>query len=139
MQLCLTKVAVRSYIMHSLFKRQWFTEAIFLHIMRNISKRYLARNWDHLPTVCVACLNFAPQFMKLLGNLTIWPTVLDWCLYGRVISTIAFRSLFSSNRFSKRTELYWNNSEAYFLNQTFTYCGIGLLDESCMWKRKKLQ
>jgi len=59
----------------------------------------------------------------------------------RVISTIAFRSLFSSIRLSKRTELYWNSSKACFLNQTFTLCKI--LDrscmKSCMWKRKKLQ
>jgi len=56
-----------------------------------------------------------------------------------VISTIAFRSLFSSNRLSKRTELYWNSSQACFLNHAFTFYAIGLLDKSCMWKRKKLQ
>jgi len=61
-------------------KRLWFTQAIYLHILLNISKHYLTRNGDHLPTVCVACWNFAPQCMKLLCNLTIWPTVLDWCL-----------------------------------------------------------
>ena len=77
--------------------------------------------------------------MKLLGNLTVWPTVLDWCLFDRVISTIGFRSLFSSNRLSKSTELYWNSSQACFLNRTFQFCAIGLLDKSCMWKRKKLQ
>jgi len=121
------------------FKRQWFTQAIYLHMTLNISKHYLARNGDHLPTVCVACWNFTLQGMKLLGNLTIWPTLLDWCLFGRVISTIAFRSLFSSNRLSKRTELYWNSSQSCFLNHTFTFWAIGLLDKSCMWKRKKLQ
>jgi len=35
-------------------------------------------------------------------------------MFGRVISTIAFRSLFSSNRLSSRTELYWNSSKACF-------------------------
>ena len=65
--------------------------------MLNISKHYLWRNGDLLQKVCVACWNFAPQCMKLLGNLTIWPTALDWRLFGRVISTIAFRWLFSSN------------------------------------------
>ena len=125
--------------MHKHFKRQWFTQAIYLHIMLNISKHYLARNGDHLPRVCVAWRNCAPQSMKLLGNLTIWPTVLDWCLFGRVNATIAFRSLFSSNRLSKRTELYWNSSQACFLNHTFTFYAVGLLDKSCMWKRKKLQ
>jgi len=49
------------------------------------------------------------------GYLTIWPTVLDWCLFCWVISTIAFRSLFSSNRLSKRTELHWNSTQACFL------------------------
>jgi len=39
------------------------------------------------------------------------------CLFGRVISTTAFRSLFSSIRFLKRTELYQNSSKACFLNQ----------------------
>ena len=66
--------------MHKHFKRDWFTQAIYLHILLNISKHYLAKNADHLRTVCVACWNFAPHCMKLLGNLTIWPTVLDWCL-----------------------------------------------------------
>ena len=125
--------------MHKHFKRQWFTQAIYLHIMLNISKHYLARNGDCLPTVCVACQNFAPQCMKLLGNLIIWHTILDWCLFFRAISAIAFRSLFSSNWLSKRTELYWNSSHACFLNDTFTFYAIGLLGKSCMWKRKKLQ
>ena len=77
--------------------------------------------------------------MKLLGNLTIWPTVLDLCLFGRVISAIAFRSLFSSKRLSKRTELHWNSSQACFLNHTFTFYAIGQLDKNCMWKRKRLK
>jgi len=34
-----------------------------------------------------------------------WSTVLDRHLFDRGISTIAFRSLFSSNRLPKRTEL----------------------------------
>jgi len=59
--------------------RQWCTQAIYSHIMLNISKHYLGRNGDHLPIVCIA---FAPQWMKLLGNLTIWHRVLDWCLAG---------------------------------------------------------
>jgi len=46
--------------MHKHFKRHWFTQAIYLHIMPN----------------------FAPQCMKLLGKIRIWPTVLDWCLPG---------------------------------------------------------
>jgi len=33
-------------------------------------------------------------------------------MFGRVISTIALRSLFSSNRSSKRIELYSNSSKA---------------------------
>ena len=63
--------------MHKHFKWQWFTQAIYEHIMLNISKHYLARNGDHLPTVCVACWNFAPHCMNLLGNLKIWLTFLD--------------------------------------------------------------
>jgi len=31
---------------------------MYLHIMLNISKHYLGRNADLLPTVCVACWNF---------------------------------------------------------------------------------
>ena len=84
-------------------------------------------------------LKLRSTLMKLLSNLTIWPTVLHWCLFGWVISTTAFRLLFSSNRLSKRTELYWNSSQECFLNHTFTFYAIGLLDETCMWKRKKLQ
>jgi len=55
--------------------------------------------------------------MTLLGNLTIWRAVLDW--YSRVISTFVFRSLFSSNRLSKRTELYWNSFKAWFFKPHF--------------------
>jgi len=36
-------------------------------------------------------------------------------MFGRVISSIAFRSLFSSNRSSKRKELYWHSFKACFL------------------------
>jgi len=36
-------------------------------------------------------------------------------MFGRIISPIACRSLFSSNRLSKRTELYWNSSKACYL------------------------
>jgi len=68
--------------MHKHFKWQWFTQAIYLHIMLNISKHYLARNGDLLPIVCVACWNFAPHCMKLLGNLKIWLTVLDISVRG---------------------------------------------------------
>jgi len=35
-------------------------------------------------------------------------------MFGRVVYTIAFRSLFNSNRLSKRTELLWNSSKACF-------------------------
>jgi len=43
-------------------------------------------------------------------------------MFGRVISTNAFRSLFSSIRLSKRTaEPYWNSSKACFSNHTFTF------------------
>ena len=45
-------------------------------------------------------------------------------LFSRIISTIVFRSLISSNRSSKRTELYWNSFKACFLNRTFTFCAI---------------
>jgi len=89
--------------------------------MLNISKYNLARNGDIFPKVCVACQNFAPQCMKFLGNLTIWPTALDWCLFGRVISTIAFRSLLSPNRLSKRKELYWNSS-MFFKSHFYILC-----------------
>jgi len=56
--------------------------------MLNISKHYLVRNADLLPTVCVACWNFAPHCMKLLGSLTIWPTPLDWCLAESVMQLL---------------------------------------------------
>jgi len=36
-------------------------------------------------------------------------------IFGRVICTNAFKSLFRSNRLSKRTESCWNSSKAYFL------------------------
>jgi len=43
-------------------------------------------------------------------------------MFDRVISTIAFRSLFSSIRSPKRTEQYWNSYKACFFNQTSTLC-----------------
>jgi len=40
--------------MHKHFKRQLFTQAIYLNVMLNVSKHYLARSANHLPVVCVA-------------------------------------------------------------------------------------
>jgi len=59
LNLFLTKVAVKVAFMHKHFEWQLFTQAIYLQIMLNISIRYLKRNSDFLPTVCVACQNFA--------------------------------------------------------------------------------
>ena len=45
-----------------------------------------------------------------------------------------------SVRISYQTEHnYLEIFQACFLNHTFTFCAIGLLDNSCIWKRKKLQ
>jgi len=55
LHLFLTKVAVKAAFMHKQFKRQWFTQAIYLHIMLNISKDYLARNGDLSQIACIAC------------------------------------------------------------------------------------
>ena len=63
------------------------------------------------------------------GLMFVWPDHFYNC----------FRSLFSSNRLSKRTELYWNSSQACFLNHTFKFYATSLHDKSCVWKRKKLQ
>jgi len=87
--------------MHKYFKRQWFTQAIYLHIMLNIFKHYLVENGDPLPTVCLVCENFAPQYMKLLGNLA----YSSGLMCRRVVCTIAFRSLFSSNQACDHGEL----------------------------------
>jgi len=62
--------------------------------MLNIFKHYLVENGDPLPTVCLVCENFAPQYMKLLGNLA----YSSGLMCRRVVCTIAFRSLFSSNQ-----------------------------------------
>jgi len=78
--------------------------------MLNISKHYLATKWRSFASSLRGMLILRSTVHEVAGNLTIWPTVLDWCLFDRVIYTIAFRSLFSSNRLSKRTELYWNSS-----------------------------
>jgi len=82
LHLFLTKVAVKVAFMRKHFKWQLFTQAIYLQITLNVSRRYLTRNRDFLPTVCVTCQNFAPHCMKLLGNLTIWRAVLDCYLAG---------------------------------------------------------
>jgi len=71
--------------------------------------------WRSFANSLRSMLKLRSTVYEVAGNLTIWPTVLDWCLFGRVISTIAFRSLFSSNRLSKRTEPHWNSSQACFL------------------------
>ena len=134
LHLFLTKVAVKIVtFMHKHFERQWFAQAIYLHIMLNISKHDLGRNGDLLPTVCAARWNFAPQCTKLLGNLTIWPTVLDWWLAASFLQLL-FRSLLSSTRSSKRSELYWDSFKACFLNHTFAFCAI-LTKVAC--KREK--
>jgi len=82
LHLFLAKVAVKVAFMHKHFKCQVFTQAIYLQISLNISRRYLTKNSDFLPTVCVACQNFAPHCMKLLGNLTIWRAVLGCYVAG---------------------------------------------------------
>jgi len=59
MHLFLTKVAVKVAFMHKHFTQRWFTQTIYLHVMLNISKHYLAifcqQKWRSLATVCVAC------------------------------------------------------------------------------------
>jgi len=45
-------------------------------------------------------------------------------MLGWVIYAIAFKSLFTSSWLSKRTELYWNSSQACFWNHTFTFYAI---------------
>jgi len=74
--------------MQKRFTRQLFAQAIYLHKMLNIYKHYLAKSDYHLATVCVSCWNFAAHCMKLLGNFTIWPTVLDWCLAGSLLQLL---------------------------------------------------
>jgi len=102
LHLFLTKVAVKVAFMHKHFKWQLFTQAIYLQIMLNVSRRYLTRSSDFLPTVCVACQNFAPHCMKLLGNLTIWRAVLDYYLAGSFLQlflvTNQFESVIKENR-----------------------------------------
>jgi len=87
LHLFLTKVAVKVTSMHKHFKCQLYTQTIYLQIMLNIS-RHLARNSDFLSKVCVAFKNFAPHYMKLLGNLTTWRAVLDWCLAGSFLQLL---------------------------------------------------
>jgi len=123
------KVAIKVAFMHKHFKWPWFTQAIYLHIMLNISRLYLARNGNLLSTVCVACWNFAPCCMKLLGNLPIWPTVLDWCLVGTFLQLLLvhYSVKIGYQREHNYTEIVLKH---VFLNNTFTFCAIGLLDES---------
>ena len=127
--------------MHKYFKRQWFTQSDWFTYNAKYFQTLSGEKWRSFASSLRSMLKLHSRGNEAAGNLTIWPTVLDLCLFGRVISTIAFRSLFSSNRLSKRTELYWSSSQAFFLNHTFTFYAIGLLGKSCMWKRKnkKLQ
>jgi len=77
--------------------------------MPNISKHYLARNGNSLRSLLKLRSTeheVAWQFNNLAYS--------SGLMFGRVISTMAFRSLFRSNLLSKRTELYWNSSEARF-------------------------
>ena len=133
--------------MHKHFKRKWFPQAIFFSYNAKYFQTLPKGKWWFFANSLRSILKLvhevfwqAPQYIKLLGNLTIWRAVLNWWLFGPVISTIAFGSLFSSIQLWKRTELYWNRSKACFLNQTCTLCKI--LDrsyrKSCMWKRKNL-
>jgi len=50
-------------------------------------------------------LKLRPHCMKLLGNLTIRPTLLDWCLAVSFLQLL-FRSLFSSNRWKSWEPLF---------------------------------
>jgi len=125
------KVAVIVAFAHKHFKWYLFTQAIYLKIMLNISRHYLARNSNFFANSLRSMLKLrstlhevAWQFNNLVCS--------SGLIFSRVISTIVFRSLFSSNRSSKRTELYWNSFKACFLNRTFTICAI--LNKSCSKK-----
>ena len=68
--------------------------------------------------------------MKLLGNLTIWPTVLDRCLAGSFLQLLLghYSVKIGCQREDNCIEIFLKH---VFLNNTFTFCAIGLLDKSC--------
>ena len=101
---------------------------IYLHITLNISKHYLAKSGDHLPAVCEAWWNFAPHCMKLLGNVTVWPTVLDWFLARSCLQLLLGH--YSVQIGYQRKHNYIKIVLKHFFNNIFTFCTIGLLDKS---------
>ena len=101
MHLFLTKVA----FMHKDFKRQWFTQAIYLHIMLNISKHWLSgEKWRSFANSLRSMLKLrstehevAWQFNHLAyssGLMFVWPGHFYNCF--QVI--IQFESVITENR-----------------------------------------
>jgi len=133
MHLFLTKVTVKSCIYTQAFV--WFKmtvtySVIYLYLMLNISKHSLGRNGDLLPKICVAC--WTSLHSASTCNLTLWPTVLAWCLAGSFLQLLLghYSVRIGYQREQNYTEK--NSSQACFSNNTFTFCTIGLLDKSCM-------
>jgi len=76
-----------------------YSSDLFTYNAKCFQPLYLARNGDHLPTVLRSMLKLrftvhevAWQFHNLAYS--------SGLMFDRVISTVAFRSLFSSNRLS---------------------------------------
>jgi len=123
-------------VVHKHFKWQRFTQsdlftynAKYFQTVSEKKLRSFAKNFRSVPKLRFTLHEVAWQFNHLACS--------SGVMFSRVISAISFRSLFTSNWLSKRTELYWNSSEACFLNHTFRFCKI--LDESCSkkWHAKK--
>jgi len=131
MHLYLTKVAVKSGI----YAKAFYTTVVYSTDLFTCNAEYRetlsGENGDHLPTVCVSCWDLAPHCMKLLGNFTIWPTVLDWCLAGSFLQLLlGYYSVQTGyQREHNYTEIVLKH---VFLNNTFTFCAIGLIDKSCV-------
>jgi len=68
-----------------------------------------------------------------LAIIPIWPTVLDWCLAGSFLQLLLghYSVQIGYQREHNYTEIV---PKHVFLNNTFTFCATGLLDESCSKK-----
>jgi len=113
MPLFSTKVAVKSCF----YAQAFYTTVIYSSDLFTYNTKYFQTLSGQKWRTFINCLR---SMLKLRSTLheDAWQfTKLAYSsglMFGRVNSTIVFRSLFSSNQLSKRTALYWNSSKACF-------------------------
>jgi len=131
--LFLTKVSVKSCIYAQAFQ----TTVIYSSDLFTYNAKYFqtlsGEKWRSFANSLRGMLILRSTVHEAAGNLTILPTVLDYvCLAGSFIQLLLGHYSVRIGYQREQNYIEKNSSQACFLNHTFTFCAIGLLDKSCM-------